>query len=450
MGISIQGLGDFNGDGNNDIALGAPNIGGMTPHLYVIFGPLLNPIDLTTCAQKCFIVNGESINDNFGYCLAGGNDINGDNIPDLFAGAYNNPGKIIGIFGGHGPWPAQFNLTDLTGSNGFVGSPASSSFFGCPITMGKMQQNAIASFAVTARSLSPSGLTNAGTVYVFNGRNGTWPAQLNFTLDGSNNGFTAYGESNEFAGTALSIGGDFFQNGKTNIIATTQAAKVYIFDEPSPSNTPLNLGILNGTNGGIGLQGPQPTTNINWLSIALIDINNDGNLDMAIGMQNYSPTPALNMAGGILFILGQTGGLPPDFTLSSNTSFIVPGVVNGGLLGAVLANVGDINGDAREDLGVTSDTGTVYILLGQPSICPPPASTNSPTNPPTNSTTPSSSSTGAIVGGVIGGVAVIATAITIAIIWTKRTRRVPDPDKDVPNRLKANHRLKANQYFNNL
>ena len=63
---------------------------------------------------------------------------------------------------------------------------------------------------------------------------------------------------------------------------------------PTLLNTPLNLGILNGTNGGIGLQGPQPTTNINWPSIALIDINNDGNLDMAIGMPTYSPTPALN------------------------------------------------------------------------------------------------------------------------------------------------------------
>ena len=315
--------------------------------------------------------------------------------------------------------------------------------------MGKMQQNAIASFAVSTITESPSsppGLTNAGIVYVFNGRNGTWPAQLNFTLDGSNKGFTAYGESHELAGNALSIGGDFFQNGKTNIITTTETGKVYIFDEPSPSNSPLNLGILNGTNGGIGLQGPLPTTNTYLPSIALTDINNDGNLDIAVGMPDY-PISA-SEEGGIPFILGQAGGFPSNFTLSSNTSFIVPGISGSVLLGRVLANLGDINGDGREDLGVVAQNYAVYILLGQPSTCPPPASTNSPTNSTTNSTTSSPNSspsnTGEIVGGVIAGAVLVGTAMTVMIIWAKKKGYLARKEEDIPTRMQQN------QFFGNL
>ena len=205
LGYAIARLGDFNGDGYDDFAMGAPGPAG-TPGaqsfvLVAFGGRSQNSTDFTNCnGQNCFIINGVSIGDGFGSCLAGGEDVSGDKIPDLLVGApysgSTKAGQFFGIFGGPGPWPAQFNLSQLTGPNGFASlAGPGGTFLGCPIVMGNLQNNPIAGFAVAA----PFGgaLTN-GILYVFNGRNattanGTWPAMLNFNLDGTTEGFVANG-----------------------------------------------------------------------------------------------------------------------------------------------------------------------------------------------------------------------------------------------------------------
>lgn len=423
LGFAIES-GDFNANGKVVVALGAPNNGGQETRLYLLFDPL-NTTSLTP-SQNCAIIPGESIDDLFGSCLAKG-DVGGDGIPDLLVGA-PNIGKFFGILGRSGSW-SQFNLTQLNGLNGFVGKLATSSGLGCPIAIGLNQNNPIAGFAVSASQVSPPGVTNGGTFYVFNGRNGTtWPAQLNFTLDGSTEGFSAYGKDFERAGVALNIGGDFDQDGKTDIIATTNNGKLYtIYRQPDPSNTPVNLGILNGTNLGNVIQGPAGSRF--GASIALVDINNDGNLDMAVGMPNYSPTPSLTNSGGIVFILGQTGGLPPqlDITASTNSSIvlIVPGVVANERLGGLVANLGDVDGDGFEDLGVTClNSGKVYIIKGQPFplTCPTTTTTTtSTTSSSTTSTTIPPSNNTAIIAGVVAGVGALAIGIaTFAFLYFKQ------------------------------
>ena len=63
-------------------------------------------------------------------------------------------------------------------------------------------------------------------------------------------GFTASGGVSGLA-QALIIGGDFDKDGNTDIIATNTNNEFYdISQEPNPLNTPLNVGLLDGTNGG--------------------------------------------------------------------------------------------------------------------------------------------------------------------------------------------------------
>lgn len=415
LGSAIVGL-DFNGDGIGDVAIGANGGSGGSAQgaVYVLLGPVINP-DLKNCdGGKCVKLNGVKIGDLFGSCLAGGKDINGDRIADLLVGA---PGvqQIFGYFGATGQWPAQFNTTQLIGSNGFFGS-VSNIQFGCPLAMGTLQNNSIASFAVANTLGSYSNHFFGGIIYVFNGRNGTWPSQLNFTLDGTDKGFTVYGQKSDNAGSVLSFGGDFDNDGNTDLLIGTgqNHFRLYFVSIPTPLNTPLSLGILNGTMGGMTLQMPNQV-----MSLDTIDINNDGFRDIALGMPLYTISGPVN-SGTLIFILGQSDGISPQLDIATaNSSYVilVPGVVRNGELAGNVANVGDINGDGREELGVIqaptiSTNGTAYILLSQPLGCPPPTTT--PPAPTTSSPTTTPAPTpplGAIIGGAVGGAVAVGGVV---------------------------------------
>src|SRR5437867_2137100 len=79
--FSIASAGDFNGDGFDDIVVGAPFVGATDAGAaYVFFGgPSMDAVaDLT--------INGTG-SDSLGWSVAGAGDINGDGFDDIIVGA---------------------------------------------------------------------------------------------------------------------------------------------------------------------------------------------------------------------------------------------------------------------------------------------------------------------------------------------------------------------------
>ncbi|MBD3334382.1 MAG: hypothetical protein GF355_02600, partial [Candidatus Eisenbacteria bacterium] len=97
FGYSVTGAGDLNADGYDDVAVGTQDSPGK---VYVYFGgPSADEI-------PDVVMQEEALNDRFGRSLAGGSDINGDGHPDLLTGAAGNDdggsgaGKVYAYIGG--------------------------------------------------------------------------------------------------------------------------------------------------------------------------------------------------------------------------------------------------------------------------------------------------------------------------------------------------------------
>jgi len=126
FGISVAGVGDFNGDGRNDIIVGAHVQNTYRGAVYVIFGregisnmSLTSGFDLT----KGFKIQGANPIDVLGYFTAGAGDYNGDGLKDILVGA-NQANGMTGvayvIFGSKEP-AQNINLADgLSPERGFT------------------------------------------------------------------------------------------------------------------------------------------------------------------------------------------------------------------------------------------------------------------------------------------------------------------------------------------
>jgi len=86
-GSAVAGAGDINGDGYDDLLIGAPNHvepAYFSGAAYLLFGPLAGPSDLADADIK---ILGEGEIDDAGSAVAAAGDINGDGWPDILVGA---------------------------------------------------------------------------------------------------------------------------------------------------------------------------------------------------------------------------------------------------------------------------------------------------------------------------------------------------------------------------
>jgi len=84
FGWSVAGIGDVNGDGYDDVAVGAPlnnAVGTEQGRVYVYYG------GASMDATADLVLDGELPYDHFGWCVSRGGDLDGDGRPDFLVGA---------------------------------------------------------------------------------------------------------------------------------------------------------------------------------------------------------------------------------------------------------------------------------------------------------------------------------------------------------------------------
>ncbi|MEM1090665.1 MAG: Ig-like domain-containing protein [Pseudomonadota bacterium] len=396
-GRRVAGAGDINGDGVADVVVSASGASPGTQsegETYVIFGSRTGfsaSISLANLdGSNGFVLNGVDANDASGRDVSGAGDVNGDGVDDLIIGAvYADPGadeagEAYIVFGGTTAFPADFDLSSLDGSNGFVltgtdmGDLAGIAVDGA----GDVNGDGIADVIIGAAGRGP-GSNFQGVSYVVFGSRSAFPASIELASLNGSDGFALNGiNAGDIAGISVSSAGDVNGDNIDDVLigapnadpGTNNEGETYVvFGSSEGFAAGINLADLDGSNG-FTISGPDLGDNSGTSVSHAGDVNSDGIGDILIGAPLANPGG--NNEGESYVVFGRETAFSARVSLASlngSNGFVLNGVDAGAYTGFSVSSAGDVNGDGISDVifgapfadAQNSDDGETYLVFGR-------------------------------------------------------------------------------------
>ncbi|MES2568525.1 MAG: Calx-beta domain-containing protein, partial [Verrucomicrobiota bacterium] len=218
---SVSGAGDINGDGFDDLLIGAgsPTTNGAVYLVYGKAGGFNSSLAVTSLnGSNGFTITGDGGSGNLGRVGHAG-DLNSDGFDDivLSASTYNSGGAAFVIFGKAGPFAATSEASVSAGSKiyGHAGPP----LFGLELgSAGDINGDGIDDLFIGGLARNSKGVRTS-TGYVVFGKEGAFPTQLNADALNGKNGFRLNGLlATDFTGISFSGAGDFNGDGFDDLL----------------------------------------------------------------------------------------------------------------------------------------------------------------------------------------------------------------------------------------
>ena len=311
FGSSLTSLGDFDGDGVNDLAVGARHGGAV----YLLM------LNATGTVKSSVKITGSSY---FGSSVASLGDLDGDGVTDLAVGAQNDS------TGGSARGAVHVVLLNADGTaksdvkiaHQLNGGPmlADNDFFGCSAaSLGDLDGDGVTDLAVGSWTKDANG-TNRGAVFVLLlNANGTVKSSVG--LASGLNGGPALVDHDNFGISVASIG-DLDGDGVTDLAVgafgddTGGSARgaVHVLLLKTNGTIKSSLKVASGTNGGPTLTN---LDNFGWSVASVGDLDGDGVTDLAVGA-SYDDTMGSNR--GAVYVLFLKPLIVTDFGDAPDTS----------------------------------------------------------------------------------------------------------------------------------
>ncbi len=312
LGAAVAGVGDLDGDGRSDVALGAP----LDDTVGADGGAVILASGATGAVLRT--LNGDAAGDQFGFAVSGAGDVNGDGRHDVIVGAPRNDtaaadaGRAVVYSGLDG---TVLHVFDGSGANDWFGYAVGGG--------GDVNNDGFDDVIVGAPQKGPG--VGAGYVRVFSGRDGS--LLHGFAGDSMDD---AFGWSVAHAGD---VNGDCFAD--------------VIVGAPVDDNNGNGSGlarVYSGVDGSVlhAFVGDSPGDHLGFAVFRAGDVDGDGMSDVILGVPNDDNKAA--DAGSARVMSGADGSQLLSFD----------GLFAGDAFGTSVGGGHDYDGDGRSDVIVGS------------------------------------------------------------------------------------------------
>ena len=384
-GVSVSSAGDVNGDGKDDLIVGAPNAdpnGTNSGKSYVVFGKSDNTaVSLSDVASGIggFAINGAAQNNSSGSSVSGAGDVNGDGLDDLIVSS-PSANKSYVVFGkGDGTAVSLSDIASSTGGFVINGSGRSVSNAGDvngdgldDLIIGDrwdslQNGNSASSYVVFGKADSSavalSDVANGIGGFVINSEalgKGSHPALFPFDFTVS-----SAGDVNGDGLADLIVGARYaYPNG-------SESGKSYVVFGKADGTAVELSNVVSGT-GGFAINGEAAKDNSGISVSGIGDINGDGFDDLMIGAMDLEPNSI--WSGKSYVVFGKADGTVVELSdiAAGIGGFALNREGEGDFLGISVSGAGDVNHDGFDDLIVGApgadpngnDSGKSYVVFG--------------------------------------------------------------------------------------